>query len=522
MMRLPLFFLSFCFVLNVQAQNSFADRVMKSAKEVFLKKYEFDTTQAYILVNSTFGEEDLTQIDLSSTRITKIDYVSTTHNLTEVFDQYQLDKNRINSLVRSNRFLRSYEYLTWEFFRQDGCKSSWDCKDYFHGFVIYYSPEPSKESMKYEIESLLDFSEELDAKISSSDSLVDTLTWVFECEEPVMHSTDRFFAAWKKKRKKKIKIKALVHFEGKIGPNGRLISMKIFEDIGKQNEMFTRYFKRFVTWKPGFMGAWNVNSKVKGSISFPLTEKSIQIESYENLYDYSRIDTVTCKKDKTIAYKSIKSYRRLKSRFNPKVVSTVLERNMAAWKDMALVVDVTGSMSPYNKGMLLWLKLTTLNNVKSATFFNDGDMRTEKPIGRTKGIYSVKSNNFEEIAKTMIHAMSQGYGGDCPENNFEALLEAKKNCQECTDFIMVADNYAFPRDPELLKRFQGNLKLVLCGTDYGINPEYLDLARKYKFSIHTLRSDIEGLMKIHDGESIIIDGISYQIINYKFVRKTDV
>ena len=37
MMRLPLFILSLCFVLNVQAQNSFADRVMKSAKEVFLK-----------------------------------------------------------------------------------------------------------------------------------------------------------------------------------------------------------------------------------------------------------------------------------------------------------------------------------------------------------------------------------------------------------------------------------------------------------------------------------------------------
>ena len=128
--------------------------------------------------------------------------------------------------------------------------------------------------------------------------------------------------------------------------------------------MFTRYFKRFVTWKPGFMGAWMVNSKVNGSISFPLTEKSIQIESYENLYDYSRVDTVTCEEDKIITYKSIKSYRRLKSRFDPKVVSTVLGRNISAWRDMALVVDVTGSMSPYNKGMLLWLKLTTLNNVK--------------------------------------------------------------------------------------------------------------------------------------------------------------
>ena len=522
MIRFPLLILVICLGLKIQAQNSFADRVIRSSNEVFLKKYELDTSQVYILVASEFGEENLAKIDLSSTRVTKIDYVSTTHSLTEDFDQYQLDKKRINSLVKSNRFLRSYEYLTWEFFRQGGCKSSWDCKGFFHGFVIYYTPEPSEKSMKYEIASLLDFSEDIDSKISLSDSLIDTMTWVYECEKPIIHSQFRFLNAWKNKRKKKIKVKTLVHFEGMVGANGRLKYFEVPKEIGNQHEMFTRYFKRFVTWKPGFMGPWKVSTIVKGTISFPLTEESIQVESYENLYDYGRVDTVTCKGEKTIGYKSIKSYRRLKKGFNAKVVSTVLDRNISDWKDMALVIDVTGSMSPYNKGLLLWLKLTTLNDVKSATFFNDGDMKTEKQIGSTKGIYSIKSNDFKEITMTMVRAMSNGYGGDCPENNFEALLGAKKNCKECTDFVMVADNYAFPRDPMLLKSFQGNLKLVLCGTEYGINTEYLDLARKYKFSIHTLTSDIDDLMKIHNGESVVLDGINYQIINHRFVRKTEI
>ena len=61
---------------------------------------------------------------------------------------------------------------------------------------------------------------------------------------------------------------------------------------------------------------------------------------------------------------------------SPKPDSTIfkiVERNKE-WKDMLVVSDLTGSMSPYVGQLLLWLKLTFDDEkVKYLTFFNDGD-----------------------------------------------------------------------------------------------------------------------------------------------------
>ena len=114
--------------------------------------------------------------------------------------------------------------------------------------------------------------------------------------------------------------------------------------------------------------------------------------------------------------------------------------------------------------------------------------------------------------------MKNGWGGDTPENNIEATL---KGIQEYPDFdqlIMIADNWAIPRDLALLKQIKSPIKIILCGTERGVNPIYLDIARKNKGSIHTIEEDLENLVELIEGQTLDIGNKRFQIKNGEFVE----
>ena len=108
--------------------------------------------------------------------------------------------------------------------------------------------------------------------------------------------------------------------------------------------------------------------------------------------------------------------------------------------------------------------------------------------------------------------MRNGGGGDLPENNFEALMTGFNNIQPTGEIIMVADNYSFPRDEAMLARFSGKLKIILCHTEKGINTDYLNLARKHGFSLHTFGSDIVDFSQ----KQLKIDGSVYRLVEDKY------
>src|SRR5690606_25496232 len=61
-----------------------------------------------------------------------------------------------------------------------------------------------------------------------------------------------------------------------------------------------------------------------------------------------------------------------------------------SWKEMMVVTDVTGSMSPYLIQLVLWHNLNrNAHKVKRYVFFNDGDQLPDrkKKVGMTGGIY---------------------------------------------------------------------------------------------------------------------------------------
>lgn len=207
----------------------------------------------------------------------------------------------------------------------------------------------------------------------------------------------------------------------------------------------------------------------------------------------------------------------------PNIVDTtfaaVFRRN-PKWTDVAVIADVTGSMSPYNAKMLQWLKLQSGDaRIRFFSFFNDGDMTPDnkKVIGKTGGIYNGKSNEYDEVEKLMTKAMMAGCGGDGPENNIEALLRTAEECPDCKEFVMVADALAPVKDISLLAKIKKPVRIILCGTQWAIHPDYLNLALATGGSIHTIEQDIENLARLREGEKITIDGKEFVLQSGKFV-----
>jgi hypothetical protein len=179
-------------------------------------------------------------------------------------------------------------------------------------------------------------------------------------------------------------------------------------------------------------------------------------------------------------------------------VLTVFERN-DKWNKMLVVADLTGSMSPYTAQVMLWLKLNdSQKRAEHFTFFNDGDKKgtSQKKIGETGGIYHSSSKDFNDILELAKTTMENGYGGDDPENDIEAILSGLEKCPTCEDIVIIADNSANMRDVELMVKVTKPVKVIVCGSLGTLNTQYLDLARATGGSIHTIEKDIEGLVKL--------------------------
>ena len=199
-------------------------------------------------------------------------------------------------------------------------------------------------------------------------------------------------------------------------------------------------------------------------------------------------------------------------------VLNVFERNKE-WKDMLIVSDLTGSMTPYVAQVLVWLRLNLkTDRVKHFTFFNDGDLAIDstKEIGNTGGIYHSNEMKFNTILNLAQQTMINGFGGDTPENDIEAILEGLNTCSNCGDIVLIADNISKMRDYELIEKIGKPVKVIICGYTGIVNPEYLNLALKTKGSIHTIEKDITSLMKINEGQIIKIDKYQYIIKDGKF------
>lgn len=233
-------------------------------------------------------------------------------------------------------------------------------------------------------------------------------------------------------------------------------------------------------------------------------------------YSATNVSTVTTSSTLTLS-----EAKKLKKELPDSTVLKILDRN--SWKNMVVVSDLTGSMSPYVVQLILWFKLNELDKrVSAVTFFNDGN-RTPDPkkvIGNTGGIYYSSNGSYEDTRALAIKTIQNGFGGDGPENDFEAILAAMEKNPEAKEIILVADNLAPVKDFELLSKIDKPVHVILCGTSFGINLQYLKLARATGGSVHTMEKDLNDLAKLGEGKTFQLGTQFFKIVGGEITAYT--
>ncbi|MFN5317427.1 MAG: hypothetical protein ACK5CY_01145 [Bacteroidia bacterium] len=199
--------------------------------------------------------------------------------------------------------------------------------------------------------------------------------------------------------------------------------------------------------------------------------------------------------------------------FRDSTVETLLNRN-SNWREMLVVCDATGSMSPYYSSLILWIKLQTdSSKVLGYSFFNDGNNKSdsEKKIGKTGGIYTSKGGDTENAVRKLLNCATNGGGGDIEENNLEATIEGIKAYPNCKDIIMIADGMAPVRDIELLSKINKPIRIIICSPIERFHPHYIEIAQKTGGSIHTLENDLDLSIIEQEGKTFTLGSVIYKV-----------
>lgn len=193
-------------------------------------------------------------------------------------------------------------------------------------------------------------------------------------------------------------------------------------------------------------------------------------------------------------------------------------RRHPSWKKALVVMDMTGSMYQYAPQAVLWhLKNWETSGIKYFAYFNDGDRKPEadKKIGETGGIYFQEANKPEKLAKLFYTVMRNGYGGETlEENDCEAIIKAAEKFPDFDQLILVADNTSI-RDFELLDKIKIPVKVVLVGAEWGINPQYLNLAYRTGGAIYSATDDAMDFLTLLDERDVLTIGPNKYKLNKK-------
>ncbi len=211
-------------------------------------------------------------------------------------------------------------------------------------------------------------------------------------------------------------------------------------------------------------------------------------------------------------HKQVEAFIKSQGGLNDSTTYKIFDRH-PEWRKSLVIMDWTSSMYPYGASVVLWHSLHyNKSGIKFYTFFNDGDNKPEyaKSLGNAGGIYHAKADNLDEVIKLFKFVMSKGTGGDIAENDMEALIKGMQEYPEFNEVILIADNSACIRDFVMVDSIHVPIKVILCGTQNGINPAYLNLAAKTKGSLHTIEEDIYSMQEIGIGQDQIkIGGIDF-------------
>jgi len=199
-------------------------------------------------------------------------------------------------------------------------------------------------------------------------------------------------------------------------------------------------------------------------------------------------------------------------------VMTVLNRH-PLWTDAVIVMDWSKPMYTNSAQAILWHKIhPRTSGIDYFVFSNDGNRLSprKKKIGKTGGIYFVKSNNFRQVTRKCDYvAKKSSNTNDNSNNTIETLLRSIQKYKDAKEFVLIADNESCVRDFKLIKYLNTPIKIVISNINGAINPQLINIAYKSGGSIHTIGDDYYNYVFTSIAESnqkLILNNVSY-IIN---------
>ncbi|QNP53633.1 hypothetical protein H9L05_08810 [Hymenobacter qilianensis] len=425
---------------------------------------------------STFSGADLQALRLKERHIVRVDLVYTAFRLNPTFNQRQLNLSRLRNLAAGVPGLVQDESVTWTLVEQTGCNSPTECQPFFHGFVVYVTRHATAATSRADLDSLthklrlLEKSRPKAAKKSQGKAVA--------CNLPPSRFTYRQMArSLRQSYKCPQRDAQIVKFELKVNADGSVQAVKV---LPTAKPLCTAELEAAIRKSVGFHSGFPINGKTfpfvaKGAVRLPIGPLQLLGEADMGFTHFALPDSAArlyrvFLKKKNKQHKNDYCEARITKAgellatadtaavelplpADANVVARVMQRH-PEWPKEVVVTDATGSMFPYTFDLLAWLQLSALEDKKTFVFFNDGNDQNDKDkrVGKTGGLYHVKTDSYEAIKNKLIETMKAGGGGDAPENDAEALLYAQQlTGSDSPDLILIADNYTFPATPSSSK-----------------------------------------------------------------------
>lgn len=480
---------------------------------------------------STFSIQEV-QSRLKDMSVVKIYYVNTTYRSSISFDQNALDVKRLKWLNAQFPEFLADPIIEWEVVEQTGCASSSEGAAYFHGFILVHRPALTQENRQAEIDALLSFIENPEKGFNEPelDPIVGTINRPDKENSSATNKNsaqkntfskfqDGEYALFKHFQNTLmnspginrdrldlwVKVSFTVSETGEIGNLTFLENYPVSASDRVQNAI-----RSMPKWNPAFENGKPVPSTIRLDIRVSYSGDVNGIYLRNGVRPEFNEHELGPKEQTPVDFESGDMTNMLRV----SGVYTSLE-HLDSTKQFALVMDVTGSMGGSIAAMLSWIKKNSESTpFTSFTFFNDGDNANSKPIGKTGGIYSTYSE--KEISSLIKTAMMNGSGGpEISENDIESVLKAIELDSTATDVLLIGDNYSDIRDIRLMDKITKPVHVLLCAAPTTIRTEYLDLVMQTGGKLY-LNGQIIELLKIKDGETIVIQGYCYSYNGRKF------
>ncbi len=499
-----------------------------------IEKYTAQSKVGLIQLETAFNNAIYTNLtDLKSLNekvILKVELIYTTYRKSESFDQHGLNRKRLNALFTAAPNVMKQAGINWVLTAQTGCTSAEMGTEFFHGLVITYREKPSKSITEIEKRFLKEVASgtikphvydsylKNELKKEKADSIEEAkIDPVIKLPEFVLGERARidFFTKNLRYPSTGDKVAERVDVQMVIDKTGKIsgISFPGTLSTSPYHEEVLRFIQTMPNWRPGTVDNKPVDCMVQFSVDF-MSRGSI-IPSPLEVY---ALDSPS----KTSEKRTSVDYSKIKPQPNSNSVEQTLAKN--DWKNAVLVCDATGSMAQYNAQVMVFLEKAIAKKDSSYTsivFFNDGDnaLDRNKKTGKVGGIYPFSPTTSESILEKLLAVMEAGNGGDLEENNIEALIKTEQLFPNCKSIVMIADNFATPRDMSLLNQLKKPVHVIVCGASPILNENYLTIAYVTKGSVHFNNKDITNIHTFEEGATVQVGKETFVLKKEKFVKR---